>query len=255
MSQALPAGHSTGGAPEDDDAIRRRVLEVITTGALRPVFQPIVHLDTGLVVGAEALARFPTAPDPGTWFAEASRVGLGQALELAAAHAAVAHVDRLPRGAYLSLNASVTTTAVPAFGELVRSVRPDRVVVELTFRTGGATLDEIVGAVERVVGLGARVALDDVGGALLAVHDVVGVTPDIVKLDRELVRGLTDPAGRVVAMGIVGAAQALGAFTIAKGVETREQLSALTDLAVDAAQGNLLGVPAPVDEAFAADAA
>jgi EAL domain-containing protein (putative c-di-GMP-specific phosphodiesterase class I) len=257
MSQALPAGPSTGGAPrdEDDDAVRRRILDVITARALRPVFQPIVHLDTGIMVGAEALARFPSAPEPGTWFAEAARVGLGPALELAAAHAATAHIDRLPHGAYLSLNASVTTTAVPAFADLIRSVHPDRVVVELTFRTGGVTLDDIVGAVERVVDLGARVALDDVGGALLAVHDVVGVSPDIVKLDRDIVRGLTDPAVRVIATGVVGAAQALGAFTIAKGVETGEQLAAVTDLGVDAAQGNLLGAPTPVEEAFAADAA
>ena len=246
MSQALPAEPDTGGAPRtDDDAVRRRILDVLTQRSIRPVFQPIVHCDSWLVIGAEALARFPSDPAPGRWFADAARVGLGPALELAAAAAALGELDELPRSAYLSLNASVTTVLAPAFAELLADERPDRVVVELSFRTGRATLDEIVSAVERVTSLGARVALDDVGGALLAVHDVVGVSPDVVKLDHDLVHGLDDPATRIIAEGVVAAARALGSFTIAKGVETHAQLDAVRALGIDAAQGNLLGEPAP----------
>ena len=249
MSQALPAGPDTGGAPRtDDESARRRITDVVATRAIRPVFQPIVHCDSDLVIGAEALARFPTAPSPGAWFADAARLGLGPALELAAAAAALDERDRLPRSAYLSLNASVGTVLAPAFAELLADEQPDRVVVELTFRTGRVTLDEIVSAVERVTSLGARVALDDVGGALLAVHDVVGVSPDVVKLDHDLVHALDEPATRIIAEGVVAAAQALGAFTIAKGVETEAQLAAVRELAIDAAQGNLLGAPAGASE-------
>ena len=137
----------------------------------------------------------------------------------------------------------LTTTAVPAFAELVAAQDPGRIVVELTFRTGSSSLDEVVAAVELVVSVGARVALDDVGGGLLDLHDVVGVRPHILKLDRDVVRTLGDPGGLGAARALVAAARDLGAFTVAKGVETRDQLLALVELGVDAAQGNYLAAP------------
>jgi EAL domain-containing protein (putative c-di-GMP-specific phosphodiesterase class I) len=248
VTQALPVQDVPDGAQGGDDAVRHRIAEAIATRSVRPVFQPIVHCDSGTVVGVEALARFSTQPSPATWFADAARVGLGPALEVAAAAAALEELDALPRGAYLSINASVVTTATPAFIDLLTSAGADRVVVELTLRAGHASLDDIVGAVERLTSIGGRVALDDVGGALLAVHDVVGVSPDIVKLDHALVHALGDPAARVIAEGVIAAAAALGSFTIAKGVETTAQLDAVRELGVDAVQGNLIGPPAPAQD-------
>lgn len=78
---------------------RRRLIEtVIATGSITMVFQPIVALDTGRIVGAEALARFggPADATPDVWFAEAAEVDLGVELELAAIRAALAHLGEMP---------------------------------------------------------------------------------------------------------------------------------------------------------------
>ena len=62
------------------------------------VFQPIVELKSGGVVGAEALTRFEARPDcpPDMWFAEAREVGLGVELEMAALRSALSQLESPP---------------------------------------------------------------------------------------------------------------------------------------------------------------
>ena len=70
-----------------DDAIERAVRGV----GVRPVFQPIVDLARGTVVGYEALARFEGGPDapPNVWFAAAARRAAVESLEAAVLRAIV----------------------------------------------------------------------------------------------------------------------------------------------------------------------
>ena len=72
------------------------------------VYQPILDLVTGEVLGAEALARFGTEPhrSPAQWFVEAAEVGLGIQLELAALRRAAEGLPLLPPDAFLSVNLS-----------------------------------------------------------------------------------------------------------------------------------------------------
>src|SRR5690606_14964139 len=63
-----------------------RIVDVLAEGGIRMLYQPIVDLGGGDIVGVEALARFPGLPDRGPewWFAEAADLGLGAQLEMAA---------------------------------------------------------------------------------------------------------------------------------------------------------------------------
>src|SRR5439155_11270329 len=72
--------------------------------SITPVFQPIVELATGRVVGYEALARFPdpSGRPPNAYFAQAHRCGLGVELEMLALRAAL-RVEGRPPGTYLTL--------------------------------------------------------------------------------------------------------------------------------------------------------
>ncbi len=76
-------------------------------GGVRPVFQPVVALSTGRLVGYEALARFPGAPARPTpaWFAMAHACGLGPGLEATAIRAALEPIGR-PPGTHLAVNVS-----------------------------------------------------------------------------------------------------------------------------------------------------
>src|SRR3954447_18499791 len=111
---------------------RRRVDEALcNAGAVHMVYQPIIDLDRGQIVGMEALARFTDGRPPDVWFPEADDVGLGSELERLALHLAL---ERVPSNAYLSVNISPATLTQRATVDLLvfhRNVG-DRLVLELT---------------------------------------------------------------------------------------------------------------------------
>ena len=75
--------------------------------AVRSVYQPLVSLATGRIVGYEALSRFDDRRNlpPSWWFAQAHRFGLGAQLEAEAVRVALSH-DQRPEGSFLSVNLS-----------------------------------------------------------------------------------------------------------------------------------------------------
>ena len=83
----------SGDAPQ-----RSEIERILREHAIEPVYQPVASLTTGRLIGYEALARFPDAPDrpPSTWFAQANACGLGPELEAAAIQAALRTSDRPP---------------------------------------------------------------------------------------------------------------------------------------------------------------
>ena len=85
---------------------RDRIYGLIRDTTFRPVFQPIVDLETGGHTGYEALTRFADGAAPDVVFADARHAGLETELELATLSAAIADAKQLPDGAWLSLNVS-----------------------------------------------------------------------------------------------------------------------------------------------------
>src|SRR5262245_41269542 len=120
---------------EDRRHARRAEIEgVIHELALHMVFQPIVDLAGGRVVGAEALARFSAEPyrPPNLWFEQADEVGLGVDLELVAVRASLDALGALPPDVDLSINASPDAVLSAAFASLMHAhPSPDRLVLEL----------------------------------------------------------------------------------------------------------------------------
>src|SRR5581483_3138522 len=99
---------------------------------ITPVFQPVVALASGHLVGYEALARFTSSPkrSPEAWFAQAHGCGLGPDLEAAAISAALEPVGR-PLGTHLAINVSPSAlTSAP----VIRSLPTDLsgIVIEIT---------------------------------------------------------------------------------------------------------------------------
>lgn len=90
---------------------------------------------------------------------------------------------------------------------------------------------------------GILVAIDDVGFGRSCLESLILLGPDIVKIDKKLIHGISsavslDPLKRLLKM-----AEALNATTIAEGIESAEDLKILQDLGVPYGQGYLLGVP------------
>ena len=113
------------------DEDRGRVRQVIADREFRTVFQPIMDLRDGAVVGYEALTRFAFGT-PTEWFAMAARTGGGVALEMATLISAVDEIDNLPAGAYLAVNVSPAALCSIEFDDLVGALPLGRLVLELT---------------------------------------------------------------------------------------------------------------------------
>jgi PAS domain S-box-containing protein len=224
----------------------RRIRTVLDAGGPVMVFQPIVELVTGRPIGAEALARFAGQPyrPPNEWFADAAEVGLGTELELAAIGAALAELDRLPQGAYLSLNAAPSTVTSPELHEMLRGGRAARVVLELTEHVGVEDYTELIEALDSLRAMGARLAVDDAGAGVSSLQHILNLRPDIIKLDRALVEGIdNDPARRALAASLMAFGAEIGAQVVAEGIENRREQTVLRRLGIRYGQGFHLGRP------------
>ncbi|HEX6655943.1 MAG TPA: EAL domain-containing protein [Candidatus Limnocylindria bacterium] len=225
------------------DLHARALRELIASGAVRTMFQPVVRLTDRAVVGYEALTRFTDGSSPLQRFAEAERVGLAVELERAAVASAISAAASLPSGPWLSINLS--PAVLPQLRELAPitggAQRP--LVVEITERMA----IEDYGAARRLLRRhlpNARVAVDDAGAGFASLRHIAELRPAIVKLDMQLVRNVhRDPAREALVAGMVHFAAASGCELIAEGIETEQECSALMRLGVHLGQGFLLGRP------------
>ena len=243
---------------------RRRVREsrvrkaIESDGALGVVFQPIYDLAAGTTVGVEALARFHIAPErpPDRWFAEAGEVGLRRELELAALDTALSHLSELPKGLFLSVNISPATLRGAPFRRAIDSVDAKSVVVEVTEHMPVQDYDALNAALDRVRGLGVRLAIDDAGAGFASLRHILQLAPDFVKLDHTLIDDIErDRSHQALAAGLISFAQKIDATIVAEGIERNAQLRALRELGVNCGQGFLLAPPAPLPLASAANSA
>jgi EAL domain-containing protein (putative c-di-GMP-specific phosphodiesterase class I) len=229
-------------------ASRDEIGRIIEGWAFRTVFQPIVDLGTRRVVGHEALTRFEDGMRPDHRFAEADRVGLGAALEVATLESAIRSSVRLPSDTYVSLNASpdLATDIVTVEALVSRVACP--VVLEITEHAAIEDYRQLRTALERIR-KHVRIAVDDVGAGYAGLRHILELGPDLLKLDIGLVRSVDqDVAKRALINGIIAFARDVGCKIVAEGIETREEERVLADMGVALGQGYLFGKPARIDQ-------
>jgi diguanylate cyclase (GGDEF)-like protein len=239
---------------EATNELSAAIARVVTERLIQPVYQPIVELTTGRVLGFEGLSR-PTADsgfsDPGAMFTAAETVGRTVELDLTCLHAVIAGARQMPDDQMLTINISPRTIEAPHFSAeallaiLGRySIAPTRVVVELTERERVEDVNRLqanLGALQR---LGLRIAADDVGAGNAGLRLLSQMRFDIVKVDLSLVQdGAERDTSRAVLRSLLELAARWQASVIAEGVETVTQLRAVRELGVAVGQGYLLGRP------------
>ncbi|MEX2288710.1 MAG: EAL domain-containing protein [Mycobacteriales bacterium] len=232
-------------AQRELEALRDSIARTLRDERLTLALQPVVDLASGRCLAFEALSRFDTGP-PDVVFAQAATVGLGVELERLAVRKAV--VDLLPllrAEQYLAVNLTPAAAVALAAVAADLSDQPlDRLALEITEHASIQDYRELRERLDPLRKRGLRVAIDDAGAGFASLHHIVELEPDIIKIDRSLVDGVSaNKAQRSIVSAFVLLALDFGACLIAEGVETAADLDVLSSLGVDAAQGYLIGRP------------
>ena len=249
--QILDAGLTDAGRCNvDTSQLIASIQSTIASRDVDVVYQSIVALDTGEVVGMEALSRFPQSPpsSPEQWFAEAAAAGLGDELEALAVAEALAILEQMPEGIYLSVNISPSALLSRTVLEVLDEAPAHRLVLEITEHSAVHDYDALNEALRPLRARGARVAVDDTGSGFANMRHVLRLAPDIIKLDSTLTKDIdNDTVLRALGFTLRSFAAAIGAEMIAEGIETLQELDALRFLGVAYGQGYYLEPPGEVN--------
>ncbi|TQS40917.1 putative bifunctional diguanylate cyclase/phosphodiesterase [Cryptosporangium phraense] len=261
LQQAKLSGRSRTFVDVHSGAQSREMVDALPAGEFLVVYQPIVDLASGVVVGAEALVRW-THPERGTIppiefipLAEESGfiLDLGRwVLRAACEEAATWDWAENPR---ISVNVSGRQLHDLEFVPDVRRILADtglpprRLVLEVTESMLEADAPVALAALEALRADGVRIAVDDFGTGYSSLSRLDRLPVDILKIDRAFVNALRpDTAVAPVITAIVALAQALGMSTVAEGIEEPYQAAALIAHGCSAGQGWLYGRPGPAAE-------
>lgn len=243
---ALPLSTET---PEAVESWTDLIQAVINGGGVVPVFQPIVDLRHGRIVGFEALARFTTGPAvaPNLWFAEAARRGLLAEFDAAVLRSQLAIRSALPPDTFLSVNVEPESLLDERVINVFLEHSPlDGIVVEVTEHRGLGDPVRIRDAIDQLKRRGALIAVDDAGAGYAGLQQILIIEPQILKLDRSLIEGIDSDETKASLVEMLGVfAGRIGATVLAEGIETASEAKATAELGVELAQGYYFARPAP----------
>ncbi|GIH14106.1 putative bifunctional diguanylate cyclase/phosphodiesterase [Rugosimonospora africana] len=232
-------------------------------------YQPIVRIADGQRLAVEALARWThpvigSVPAP-VFVAIAERTGLIGRLDDfvldRACRDLAGHLAEYGGDVTVHVNISASRLGEPDV-ELAaddclsrHALAPHHLVLEVTESSRIPDPAAAVRSARRLRGMGIRLALDDFGTGYSTLALLRELPLDIIKLDRSLT-DIVDGAATglppdALCRAVVSIADEMGIMVVAEGVETGEQVAALSRMGCRYAQGHRYGRPAPFDAVFA----
>jgi sensor c-di-GMP phosphodiesterase-like protein len=225
------------------------------------LYQPVVELSSGRIIGAEALIRWDRGAAgeiPTDRFIDAAEeAGLvplitAHVLELLADDAR--QVLTLMADFRFSVNLSASDLYRPSIlGEVDRlldrsGMRADNLVIEATERSL-VDVDRARETIGRLRAMGVRLAIDDFGTGYSSLAYLAQIEADLLKIDKLFVQALgTESATSQVAARIIEMGKDLSLRIVAEGIESKRQERLLKRLGVECGQGYLYGQPMAVGD-------
>lgn len=226
-------------------------------------YQPQVHINTGEIIGAEALIRWnhpelglvspaqfiPVAEETGLIVQIGEWVLKQAALQAQAWNRLGFHLQ------WVSVNVSGVQIMRGNFADTVYGViietdcDPSQLELEITESTVMQNTEYVIDTFSRIKKLGVRLAIDDFGTGYSSLSNLKRLPLDKIKIDQSFVRDLPDDLDDAVIANTINAmAHSLGFSVIAEGVESEAQADFLENIGCHEAQGYLYGKPVSVAE-------
>ncbi len=244
--------------PWMNDAERSRksqlLQDIIENCALTAVYQPIIDMNSGGIMGYEGLIRGPSDSPlhaPIALLQTAEMHGRLFEMECLCRKVTLESFVRLNLNGRLFLNISPECLIEPLFkdGETLKlihslGINPDRIIIELTEAHPTYDYALLREAVNHYRKMGFRVAIDDLGEGFSNLRLWSELSPDFVKIDMHFVQGINqDSVKHQFVSSIQQIADRTQTKVIAEGIETFAELAVIKNLNIAFGQGYLIGRP------------
>jgi len=224
---------------------------ILAARALYPVYQPIVRLGDGAVVGYESLARID--PDRGGAYGVgdmlriASERGFGAQLSRMMREVSLAELPQGPARIFFNLHRlemEEPEHLADSFRAMAAGMGPDQRAV-LEIHEGAVTdLEAMARIRNQLRSLGIGLAYDDFGAGQSRLMELVDVPPDIIKLDMALVRDIDRHAKRrELVKALVAVMRDMDVEVLAEGIERPEEAQVCAEIGCQLGQGYFWGRP------------
>lgn len=210
------------------------------------IYQPIVEIRTGRIMGYEALTRAKGRPSsPETLFRHAYQKGSVAELDIHCIHTALRILPRLKKNQLLFVNIEPFTLSrffsdgrKKSFSKKDLLGHGRRIVFELTEGMKGRDFELIRKATRFLKKRGCQIAIDDVAGIGFKLFLLLSLKPHFLKIDISLVKDIgRNRLHRDLVKRIVSLARKTHASVIAEGIETKRDLEIVTRMGIPYAQG------------------
>ncbi|WP_439508882.1 putative bifunctional diguanylate cyclase/phosphodiesterase [Yoonia sp.] len=227
-------------------------------GEFTAYFQPQADIETGEIVGAEALVRWHHPEcgllQPADFLDIAAEMGLIEDIDRQVLRLALAVVDKLQaRGLNLpsiSVNISAPRLMDPRLPDDVASTWTDRrcglsiELLETIYLDDRREVPQIKENLQQLRDMGVEIHSDDFGSGRASIVGLLKVQPDRLKIECRMIRtALRDPRKSKVIAAILEMTRALGIAATAEGVESAKDIAAVRDIGCVYYQGNVLAPP------------
>lgn len=221
---------------------------------INTLFQPIISLADGNVLGYEALSRGPLDSifhNPSEMFKLASENNIVWELERVCRQRAIINASKFPKDKLLFINVDPLIIKDENFKKGFTThflsnynINPSNIVFEITERSSVKDFESYNKALTHYKKQGFKIAIDDMGSGYSGLKMLYKTKPSYVKIDMELIRDIhLDSYKQSIIRALVSLCSDIKMYLIAEGIETVEELLMLIKLGVDFGQGYYLSKP------------
>lgn len=229
--------------------------KIIQEEKIYPVYQPVVSLKNGEIIGYEALTRISleqTDIETEEFFHIAEDEGCLWKVEEMCRFRSLKESKNKEQGKKLFLNVDPNVIKDPMFRKGITraylkefGLYPEDIVFEITERNSIDDQDTFQNIIQHYKAQNFEIAIDDFGNGYAGLNRICSLEPQYIKIDREIVSGIqADSIKKSLVESMVSFCKKSNIKLIAEGIETEEELYTLIGMGVDFGQGFYLKRPA-----------